>query len=107
MNMSDWNHPRTVHEAVSRLMAELPLKYRVYIASLNREEMHLIFPALKSRIGQEYGLYSGNRELMQSCRNVSGLDRLAPDQCPIVIIEKLWKKLKKTHALRLVENKDG
>lgn len=103
-NMVDWNYPKTVVEAVARLESELPLKYKVYIASLNRKDLHLIYPSLNSHIGQEYGLYTGNRKLIQSCRTVSGIPNLDPEQCTGVIIEELWKNLKKTHPLRIVTN---
>ena len=103
--MIDWNQPKTVDESITKLIDELPLKYRVYIASLNREELTVISPSFISRIGQEYGLYSGNRKLIQSCRTVSGNENLAPDQCIIFILEGLWRQLQKTHTLRLVENK--
>ena len=102
--MIDWNHPKTVHEAVERLESELPLKYKVYIASLNREELNLVYPSLNSRIGQEYGIYTGNRQLIQSCRFVSNVSDLDPHHCTTVIIEELWKQLKKTHSLRIVKN---
>ncbi len=107
LSMVDWNQPKTVDESITRLMDELPLKYKVYIASLSREVLTLIYPSLKSRIGQEYGLYSGNRKLIQSCRAVSGNDDLAPDQCITFIIEELWRHLQKTHTLRLLEIKEG
>ena len=86
--MNDWNQPKTVDESITRLMDELPLKYKVYIASLSREELTLIYPLLKSRIGQESGLYSGNKKLIQSCQAVSGNDDLAPDQCISGVIIK-------------------
>ena len=105
--MTDWNEPKTVEESITRLMDELPLKYKVYIASLSREELTLIYPSFKSRIGQEYGLYSGNRKLIQSCRAVSGNDDLAADQCMALIIEALWRQLQKTHTLRLLESEEG
>jgi hypothetical protein len=105
--MNDWNQPKTVDESITRLMDELPLKYKVYIASLSREELTLIYPSFKSRIGQDYGLYSGNRKLIRSCRAVSGNDDFAADQCMAFIIEALWRQLQKTHTLRLLENKEG
>ncbi len=105
--MNDWNQPKTVDESITRLMDELPLKDKVYIASLSREELTLIYPLFQSRIGQEYGLYSGNRKLIQSCRAVSGNDDLAADQCMTLIIEALWRQLQKTHTLRLLESEEG
>ena len=36
-----WNYPETVDEAVERLLSELPLKDKVYIASLAHKDLCL------------------------------------------------------------------
>lgn len=61
--------------------------------------------SLGSHIRQEYGLWSRNRELIESCRAFSGNDDLTGDQGSTVIIEALWTTLRETYALRVV--KDG
>jgi hypothetical protein len=101
--MIEWNYPKTVEEAVRRLMAQLPLKDKVYIAGLDRKDLYLLHISLESSIMQEFGLWTGNKELIESCRVVSGRDDLSADQGSGVIIEALWRELQKTHALRLVE----
>ncbi|KPK25013.1 MAG: hypothetical protein AMJ70_00210 [Dehalococcoidia bacterium SG8_51_3] len=103
--MVDWNYPRTVDQAVERLISDLSLKDRVYVANLAREDLYLIHISLRSHIGQELGLWSGNKDLIESCRVMSGSPELRADQCPAVILEALWKKLRETHTLREVENK--
>ena len=101
--MVDWNYPKTVDQAVERLVSDLPLKDRVYIANLAKEDLYLIHISLRSHIGQELGLWGGNRDLIESCRGVSGSSQLRADDCPAVILEALWRKLRKTHILRAVE----
>ena len=78
--MIGWNYPKSAHEAVDRLASALPLKDRVYIAGLNREELYLLHISLGSSIMQEHGLWTGNNALIESCRAVSGIDDLTADQ---------------------------
>jgi len=40
--MVDWDFPKTVDEAVKRLISELPLKDKVYIAGLAKDELYLL-----------------------------------------------------------------
>ena len=105
--MVDWNYPKTVDQAVERLIKDLSLKDRVYIANLAQEDLYLIHLSLRSHIGQELGLWMGNKDLIESCRMASGSSELRADQCPEVILEALWRKLRETHALRVVANKRG
>ncbi len=104
--MVDWNYPKTVDQAVERLISDLSLKDRVYIANLARENLYLIHLSLRSHLGQELGLWSGNKDLIESCRAMSGSSELRADHCPEVILEALWKKLRETHAMRVVSKGD-
>ena len=61
--MIDWGYPKTVDEAVERLISELPLKDKVYIASLGPDETDVLYISFFSHIIQEFGLGTGNREL--------------------------------------------
>ena len=104
--MVDWNYPKTVDQAVERLLSDLSLKDRVYIGNLAREDLYLVHISLRSHIGQELGLWSGNKDLIEFCRAMSGSKELRADQCPTIILEALWKKLRETHTLRAVEKED-
>ena len=104
--MVAWNFPRSVDEAVDKLIEELPLKHRVYIAGLEQKDLGLIHGMLGSYIRQDFGLFRGNRELIQSCRKVSGMPALTADQVPFVIMKALWERLKETHTLRVVKDEE-
>jgi hypothetical protein len=43
-----------------------------------------------------------NKELFESCRAVSGNKNLNEATAALVIIEKLWEKLRETHRLRVI-----
>jgi len=101
--MIDWGYPKTVDEAVERLISELPLKDKVYIASLGPDETDVLYISFFSHIIQEFGLGTGNRELLASCRQESGISNLNGGQGAGVILKALWKALRDTHKLRLVK----
>lgn len=107
--MVEWDYPKTVDEAVARLKGELSLKDRVYIAHLTQENLYLLHISLKAHVGQELGLLAGNKDLLESCRIVNHSRELSPEECLAVILKALWKELRETHTLRVVEkgNKDG
>jgi hypothetical protein len=96
--------PRTVDEAVNRLILELPLKDRVGIANMTHDEISSLGPTLGQDIRFEFGLWGKNEFLMDSCRFVSGKKNLNPDDASKIIIESLWEKLRNTHKLRVVIN---
>ncbi len=104
--MVDWNYPKTVDEAVERLISALSLKDRVYIASLDKNDLYLIHISLRAYVGQELGLWTGNRDLIESCRGVGHSDTLSPEQCLGLVLERLWRRLRETHTLRAVEKGD-
>ena len=101
--MVAWNYPKSVEEAVNKLIEEMPLKDRVYIAGLEPEDLGLIHGMMGSYIRQDFGLFRGNMELIKSCQELSGIPGLTADQVPLVIMKALWEKLKKTHVLRVVK----
>jgi len=94
--------PKTVDEAVDRMMSELALKDRVRIARMGLEEASALPISLGDYIWVKFGLRDGNDELMESCRLAAGTDDLPKESAIDVITEAVWKKLKKTHALRPV-----
>jgi len=101
--MVAWNYPKSVEEAVNKLIEEMPLKDRVYIAGFEQKDLGLLHGMMGSYIRHDFGLFRGNMELIASCQKVSGIAGLTADQVPLVIMKALWEKLKKTHALRVVK----
>jgi len=97
-----FNIPKTVDEAVEKLISELKLSDRVFIARLKREDLYVLQISLGAHIRQEFGLLAGNRNLIHSCRVVSESDTLTADQGVEIILEALWKELRRTHAIRVI-----
>ena len=92
--------PKTVDEAVDRLISELPLKDRVTIANMNISELPVLYSTFVTRIREEYGFVTGNEELMESCRIVSGDENFDISKGPTLIIDLMWARLKRTHTIR-------
>jgi len=95
--------PTTVQEAVDRLIDELSLKDKATIASMVEHDLATLQTNLGAYIGSQFGIWSGNRELLDSCSVISLDAHRHPDFAPSVIIKKLWKCLRETHKLRVVK----
>jgi hypothetical protein len=95
--------PETVDEAVERLIDELPLRDKAKIANMAESDLIALQFTLGSYIGGAFGIWSGNRNLLYSCKLLSGDAHLDPDYAPPVIIRELWKRLKESHKLRVVK----
>ena len=97
------HYPRTVDEAVDRLLSTLPLRVRVKIAKLPENEVIGLHFSLGLQIRDEFGLRNGNESLMESCRTLWGQNDLHVDYACVLILKSLWKTLQKTHLLRLTK----
>ena len=95
--------PKTVEEAVDRLINELPLKDKTTIANMAEDDLNALQTNLGHYIGSQFGIWSGNRELLDSCEIVSDDVDLHPDFAPTIIIKELWKCLKEKYKLRVVK----
>jgi hypothetical protein len=95
--------PRTVEDAVDRLYYELSFKVKIHIAKLENNELELIHSTLGKHIKESYGLQFKKGELMKDCRFMAKGKVINEDAAAEFIIKELWKKLRKTHALRVVK----
>ena len=95
--------PKTVSEAVEQLTREMPLKDKTVLANMSVDELSTLNSTLGSYIQDNYDILSGNDELLNSCRFVSGNRSLSVNQAASVIILELWKNMRKTHKLRVVK----
>ncbi|UCC95890.1 MAG: putative molybdenum carrier protein [Candidatus Omnitrophota bacterium] len=95
--------PQTVEEAVESLISELPLKDKVATANMEEDELSALNLTIGAYIRRRFGLWSGNQDLLASCRTVSGNKNLHEDDASAVIIRELWKQLRETHGLRSVK----
>jgi hypothetical protein len=94
--------PETVKEAVEILVSELPLKNKTAIANMDEEDLTNLYFSLGRSIRNSF-LYPRNEQLLESCRSLSKDKYLHWEQASLVIIRALWKKLRETHKLRIVD----
>jgi hypothetical protein len=95
--------PKTVEEAVDRLIEELSLKDRTTLGNLTEDELSLLHINLGEYIRNEFGLWSGNEALMASCCFIAKRDKIHEDEASSIIIKELWSRLGETHKLRIVK----
>jgi hypothetical protein len=79
------------------------LQDRVQLANLKKEELAQLDVSLGRYIKDQLLRNGVNRALFESCITVSGNDTLNETDASLVIIEKLWEKLKETHRLRILK----
>ena len=94
--------PKTVDEAVDRLIEELSLKDKTTLSNFSEDELINLHINLGAYIRNEFGLWFGNEDLMASCCKIAEMDKIHEDTASSIIIERLWERLKKTHRLRVV-----
>ena len=93
--------PKTVDEAVERLVAELPLKDKTSIANMAEEELTDLYMSLGFSVRNKF-LFPNNEKLFESCKHISQDKYLHWDQASTVIIKRLWEELRGSHKLRIV-----
>jgi len=96
-------YPRTVEDAVDRLLSELPLRAKIHIAKLEIYELGMLNPTLVEHIKQNHGLKFKKGELMKDCRFLAKGKEIDEDVAADLIIKEMWKKLRETHLLRVVK----
>lgn len=95
--------PKTIHEAVGRLISELTLKDKVLIANMTHDELIDLNSNLGAYIRNAFRLWSGNLELMESCKFAVKAKTINADGVSFAIIDNLWEKLRKTHKLKVIK----
>jgi hypothetical protein len=95
--------PKTVDEAVDQIISDLDLKDRRKIANMDLSDVLDIQSNSHEYFKNFFGLWSGNTELLASCRSISKENVFREDDVTLVIIKALWNKLKKNHVLRVVK----
>lgn len=86
---------------IKQIITEMPLKDRVQVANLKKEELHSLNLSLGIYVRDKLIKMDVDRELFKSCIAVSKNDNLNESNAAFVIIEKLWEKLQGTHRLRM------
>ena len=95
--------PRTVDEAVDRVIEDLDLRDRVTISNMDLDDLVNLHPHLHVYFKYAFGLWPGNKELIESCRSISKEPVNDENDATSVILGVLFKKLLETHKLRTVK----
>jgi hypothetical protein len=103
LERSSGKHPKTVADAVARLIFLMPLKDKTTLANMTAEEKDALDESLGSYIRNRFDIWSENEKLLNSCRTVSRNPSLSAKAASAVIIKELWETLKKTHKLRVIK----
>ena len=82
---SKW--PRTVEEAVTRILAGMSDKDKALVKATAKEDLIEFHHGWGTGIRNRFGLWSGNKELLADCHAKE------PDEASMVIIEAVWQKL--------------
>lgn len=87
--------PRTVDEAVDRLIAMMSPDDLAQIRQMSGHDLIELHFSLGMAIRNRFGLWGDNHELMESCASVRAVpsDFFRPDSASGVIIEALWQRL--------------
>ncbi|MEJ2656693.1 MAG: putative molybdenum carrier protein [Desulfobacterales bacterium] len=95
--------PKTVDEAVDRLITLLDLKDKLKITQMKLDDRVNFDSTLHKYFKNTMCVWHGNKDLLADCRSVSGKPIRSENEAEFVIIKRLWERLKKTHALRIVK----
>ena len=80
----------------------MTLEERVRLANFNKDELRVINYSLSIFIRNQLFMKDVNKELFESCREVSGNKNLNEATAALIIIENLWERLRDTHRLRIL-----
>jgi hypothetical protein len=99
MNANENSYPLTVAEAVELLHANMCLNEEFMLAYMDEVDLTDLHLSLGHDIRDEFGLWTGNEALMESCRVIAGDENLHVDDASMVIVRALWEKVKKSNIL--------
>ena len=101
--MSKSMPPQTVDDATDLIISKLTLKDKTMMANMNQEDLFSLLPSLGEFIKENFGSEGENEKLIESCLSDSGKNVLQEDDAVLIVIEKVWERLRKTHRLRVVK----
>jgi len=85
--------PKTVEDAVDRLLANLSTKDRKRISLTSKDDLANNESALKQHILVEFGLASGNEELMDACQAIAENVLTDAEEASQIILAELLDKI--------------
>lgn len=87
--MTEDELPKTVEEAVDRILAGMDDENKTRVRQTPREKLILFHHGWGTGIRNSFGLWGGNAALLESCGEKH------PDSASMVIINAVWARLQK------------
>jgi hypothetical protein len=100
MSTTENQWPSNVDEAVEILHASMSLNQEFFLAAMDEVDLMDLHLSLGHDIRDEFGLWTGNEALMESCRLESGNPDLHIDDASMVIVKALWEKVQQGNMLQ-------
>lgn len=94
--------PKTIDEAVDRLMADLSFKDKTKIANMSESDLIKFHMAYGATIRNEFRLW-GNDALLTFCKTYAGVNDISPEQASYIIVKELWERLQSANVLRIIK----
>jgi len=95
--------PKTVDEVVEDIVRDMDLSNKVAVANLHEDDLIPLQLSLGMYIKEKLKIWSVNKELEESCIQACREEGLDEHNPAMVIIKKVWERLKGTHKLRIVD----
>ncbi len=84
-------------------MSDMSLKDRTTMANIDEEKLQILQFTLGLYIKNKLDEWAVSEELMKSCMAISKDEDLSRADSSTVIMKELWKRLSKSHKLRVVK----
>lgn len=94
--------PKTVDEAVDRLMSELSFKDKTKIANMSESDLIKFHMSYGGYIRNEFRLW-GNDSLLTFCKAYAGVNDINPEQASYIIVKELWERLQNANVLKVIK----
>ena len=95
--------PDSIKEAVDIMISILPLKEKTKIAGMEETELSQLHLTLGKYIRNQFGIWAGNKALLQECRDKLNRHDIHEDESSSLIIKELWERLQNIGTLRVVK----
>jgi hypothetical protein len=95
--------PRTADEAVTLILEDMSLKNQTTLANLREEELPSLQLTLGRYIITRLDQWTHDEAFTASCIAAAEEEGVDISNLSIMMIRKLWKKLRQTHRLRVVK----
>ncbi|MBW2366634.1 MAG: putative molybdenum carrier protein [Deltaproteobacteria bacterium] len=96
------NRPNTVEEAVESTIGGMSLQEKVAVANLTDKDLIILEGILFFYVSMLLEEWTVNEELLEACKSSAGTD-LDAAEASAIILDEIWKELKVTHRLRVLE----